>query len=55
MRRRPVDPNHRSLAAFWKLQNIDFESLNWDQIDPPGAKTSPTDLPTDSEGGLSGI
>ncbi len=49
----PIDTH--SIWHSIRLTGIDFESLNWGQIDPPGAKTSPTDLPTDSEGGLSGI
>ena len=49
----PIDSH--SIWHSIRLTGIDFESLNWGQIDPPGAKTSPTDLPTDSEGGLSGI
>ena len=49
----PIDSH--SIWHSIRLTGIDFESLNWGQIDPPGATTSPTDLPTDSEGGLSGI
>ena len=46
----PIDSH--SIWHSIRLTGIDFESLNWGQIVPPGAKTScPKDAP-DSEGGL---
>ena len=36
-----------------RLTGIDFESLNWGQIDPPVAKKSCDKYSPDSEGGLS--
>ena len=46
----PIDSH--SIWHSIRLTGIDFESLNWDQIDPPGAKTSCPKDAQNSEGGL---
>ena len=49
----PIDSH--SLWHSIRLTGIDFEGLNWGQIDPPVAKKSCDKYSPDSEGGLSHI
>ena len=49
----PIDSH--SIWHSTRLTDIDFESLNWGQIDPPGAEKSCDKYSPDSEGVLSHI
>ena len=49
----PIDSH--SIWHSIRLTDIDFESLNWGQIDPPVAEKSCDKYSPDSEGGLSHI
>ena len=49
----PIDSH--SIWHSIRLTDIDFESLNWGQIDPPVTEKSCDKYSPDSEGGLSHI